>query len=63
MSSNCPIFPDDSHSAEKAIAESEKELTKAAVKVKAKSKEVTEEAVTKAKELLDKAEGLLAKIK
>ena len=47
----------------KAIVSAEKELSGAAVKIKAKSIEGTEEAIAKAKKVLDEAEELIAKIK
>ena len=47
----------------KAVASAEKELSGAAAKIKAKSAEGTEEAIAKAKKILDEAEDLIAKIK
>jgi len=47
----------------KAVAPVEEELTRAAAKVKAKSVEGTEEAIAKAKKILDEAEELISKIK
>ncbi len=47
----------------KAVAAAEKELTGAAAKIEAKSVEGMEEAIAKAKRVLDEAEELIAKIK
>ena len=47
----------------KAVASAEKELSGATTKIKAKSVEGMEEAIAKAKKVLDEAEELIAKIK
>ena len=47
----------------KAVAAAEKDLAGAASKIKGKSVEGTEEAIAKAKKVLDEAEDLINKIK
>ncbi len=49
--------------ARKAVASIEQELTDAGAKIKAKSVEGTEEAIARARKVLDEAEELIAKIK